>query len=534
MFDSYSYSFFALTEYRLAEIGIESIFIYGSGEWAQKLTTYLITKGIKVCAIIDDGYGENHLDSIENLEIIPSENVFGQTKVIIVASYDYQDLIYDRLIAMNMPNTHIIKLFERLSSETIKNCEKYQPNRSSVISSNLLIKSILYLGDNSDLINFGCRATSLALKELISINAEKIEVVKRTEVETLFAALPLVDSILQYIQAVKNFNKFVWDELAKRIKGSDAVVLNGEGSFIFQLPPRIELYNYLVFLVICIEMKKPFFLFNCMFSGFGDNAINEEQARECFSLLRNAAAIIVRDTTSLYIAKQYTDYLNISYVPDALFSWYSFYEDKKVFFHTIHNSLKNLLPFYDFNEYDYDIDISRRYILLSGNSYVAHFPLEGYKSFLGLTKCIRNMAEELGLRLYLIECCRGDSFLRDVARDTQTPIIPVETNIRYAGYILGEARCYISGRYHPSILASLGGCPCVFMGSNSHKTLSLQNVLGIKEENNRIFSAIPDETEAIRITEYARVIMNSTDRAQIKKNCLLNENLSNAYIEIFQ
>jgi hypothetical protein len=114
MIDNYSNSFFALTAYKLENSSFESIFIYGSGDWAKKLLHYLNEAGMKVCAIIDDGFGENHLRSIGSLEIVSSERVFNQDKTIIVASCDYQELIYDRLIAMNMPNTHIIKLFEKL------------------------------------------------------------------------------------------------------------------------------------------------------------------------------------------------------------------------------------------------------------------------------------------------------------------------------------------------------------------------------------------------------------------------------------
>jgi polysaccharide pyruvyl transferase WcaK-like protein len=53
----------------------------------------------------------------------------------------------------------------------------------------------------------------------------------------------------------------------------------------------------------------------------------------------------------------------------------------------------------------------------------------------------------------------------------------METPIIAAAKILANAQAYVSGRYHPAIMASLGGTPCVFMGSNSHKTWSLQALL---------------------------------------------------------
>ena len=78
-----------------------------------------------------------------------------------------------------------------------------------------------------------------------------------------------------------------------------------------------------------------------------------------------------------------------------------------------------------------------------------------------------NKLKELNKEIYLVEVCEGDHFLRDVAKLTNTKLIPMDTPIIAAGKILANARIFISGRYHPAILASLGGTPCVFMSSNS-------------------------------------------------------------------
>ena len=80
-------------------------------------------------------------------------------------------------------------------------------------------------------------------------------------------------------------------------------------------------------------------------------------------------------------------------------------------------------------------------------------------------------------------------------------MIPLDTPILAAAKILANARVLISGRYHPSILASLGGTPCVFMSSNSHKTKSIQELL--EYENCVEFSVLPDKEEREKIIQLA-------------------------------
>ena len=85
--------------------------------------------------------------------------------------------------------------------------------------------------------------------------------------------------------------------------------------------------------------------------------------------------------------------------------------------------------------------------------------------------------------------------------------------------ILANARVFISGRYHPSILASLGGTPCLLMGSNSHKTISLQYLL---EYDNPIeFSVLPDKDECNKILDLAEEKLSNGNglREKIKSRC---------------
>jgi polysaccharide pyruvyl transferase WcaK-like protein len=85
------------------------------------------------------------------------------------------------------------------------------------------------------------------------------------------------------------------------------------------------------------------------------------------------------------------------------------------------------------------------------------------------------------------------------------------------GAVLAHARLFISGRYHPSILASLGGTPCIFLGSHAHKMGSLSMVL--EYERHREFDAFPDDAEIAEIISTAQKYLDGgeTLRARIRQ-----------------
>jgi polysaccharide pyruvyl transferase WcaK-like protein len=70
------------------------------------------------------------------------------------------------------------------------------------------------------------------------------------------------------------------------------------------------------------------------------------------------------------------------------------------------------------------------------------------------------------------------------------------------GAVLAHARLFISGRFHASILASLGGTPCIFFASHAHKMGSLPRLL--KYDLHQQFNAFPDDSEIAAIVSMAR------------------------------
>jgi polysaccharide pyruvyl transferase WcaK-like protein len=122
--------------------------------------------------------------------------------------------------------------------------------------------------------------------------------------------------------------------------------------------------------------------------------------------------------------------------------------------------------------------------------------------------------KNLGINIIIVQGCIGDNFLHEVSTRTITPIVPVETPILLAATVLANSKLFVSGRYHPSIMASLGGTPCIFLGSNSHKNTALQEIL--EYESVEEFSAYPSSDECIKILEKAKVILEEGEEKRTK------------------
>ena len=401
------------------------------------------------------------------------------------------------------------------------------------------MRNIIFIGDNTDASNFGCRATSAALTDILGQFVTIADRIYRTELLQLFKKSPFHNDWCSYLSAVKQHHKEDYMNLLSRVKKVDFVVLNGEGSFIFKSPPRKDLHISLVVLQACIEAKVPFYILNAMFTPFADEHLNTELMNQAMPILEKAELFAARDFQSMQIIQCHNDKVNTMFIPDALFSWYSVFSEKRTTFYNLLAHSRFVLPFVAEGYFYRDLDFSHPYALFSGNSFINVHNRDQVldhmqNQFVKLVLALKSQAEKLGIHLYLLECCSGDSLLRHVALTTGTPLIPVITNIYFAGSILGNAQCYVSGRYHPSILASLGGTPCVFMGANSHKTLSLQTVLEIPSEEQVLHPAIPDDHAIFHIVSaFEKAVLNQ-NRERIKNVCKKNAALaSNNISELF-
>jgi Polysaccharide pyruvyl transferase len=376
---------------------------------------------------------------------------------------------------------------------------------------------VLLAGFNTDNANWGCRATSLALDRLVRTNARTVERLPRAACDNpwpLFAAgPPLVDrpSMAWRLSARLGRTQVasavplgplaplldVVDEhpgpsadrmlasarvsrpvarLVDTIRAVDHVVINGEGSLILTSPVRRDCAFFAALCALSAKVGTRVHLVNAVVSlcpQVGERALGEVYPwwHDVGSLVDTMA---VRDPASWRLAGELgfpADRLRL--VPDALFSLgRDDYGRSDV-------CLADLPAFGDEDETlspGFGVT-AERVIALSGASTPRGDERRGWAAYLA------DLARRLAARLpdhqvVMAEACRGDGMLREAATEVGVPLVPCTTNVWAAGRLLAGAAAYVSGRYHPSILASLGGTPIVSFGSNSHKLAGLHELLG--------------------------------------------------------
>jgi polysaccharide pyruvyl transferase WcaK-like protein len=260
-----------------------------------------------------------------------------------------------------------------------------------------------------------------------------------------------------------------------------------------------------------VRLKKPVFLVNSMISDCPTTGCNHKTLAAAGSLFAQCRAVALRDPESLEYVRKKMPAVKCCYIPDSLFAWHHYYADEKIqppangdFF----------LPYPEHDEHWGKLDFSQPYIIIGGGAMASSQPARSIACYKGLVEAVK----KLGYAVHLAEADFPDEFLREVAREKNVGIIPANTPILMCGAVLARARLFISGRYHPSIFASLGGTPCIFLASHAHKMGSLGRVLEL--ENPRQFSAFPDEAELVEIVATARTYLSQgeTLRERIKKS----------------
>lgn len=396
---------------------------------------------------------------------------------------------------------------------------------------------ILFVADNRTRENWGCRATSIALKDIVKQNHNIIYTIygditgsynpllmhqKDTLLCKIYSSLynrlsivrkisKMLDtaniirettekSLCLYRRAVRNIP--IYQEIDKNIREADAVVVNGEGTFIFSTPERYDTIVYLLLLKVAQIYGKKTYCLNAMFSDSPTSEQNKIILDETKKILMNCTQVTARDPLSYAYCKKYITQ-SVEYVPDALFSWNQYLS----YLNLIYDYPFSVLPFPEMeNSW---INYNSPYICLSGSSLAAKNQAEAKKAYKDLALALQKIG-----KVIIVSTCSGDAFLKDIAVETGMPYLPAHINIFAGLSLLSNAAVFVSGRWHPSILASIGGTPCVFLGSNSHKTMAIQNML--EYHNPKEYAAIPSQSEISSIVEDAVLLLSHGDVLRLK------------------
>ncbi|MDA9367782.1 polysaccharide pyruvyl transferase family protein [bacterium] len=400
---------------------------------------------------------------------------------------------------------------------------------------------VLYVGDNRNRLNWGCRATSIALHDIISESFSidhtiygdisshyksyfdsvirrfyLASLVYRVTVRILRLVSLNIPGLTDYVH-VNNVELTMRSIILRRrlepeikvfmdqLDEVDALILNAEGSFIFSTPARRDTVFYLALLSIAQSKGKSTFCINGMFSDCPVSARNSVLIRDTERILANCTSVTVRDQLSVDYVKNHLPRIRARYVPDALFKFYQ----KSMDFRSIDiNRALAQWPEYPSAIDNFDFDLP--YICVSGSSQAAWDQNSAYKGY----KRMISKLQELDLPLLIVPTCKGDAFLKRVASDLGLPCVDPTSNIFIGMDLLARAEVMISGRWHPSIMAAMGGVPCVFLSSNSNKILSLQRML--EYEDSFEFNAIPTLSEIDRIIERVQYLLANKDSMKLK------------------
>ena len=420
---------------------------------------------------------------------------------------------------------------------------------------------IVYVGDNRNRGNYGCRGTSTALSQLIGSKHEIVGRIsgKYTNFDTgeLYCIKGKKEKFYQrkashthwkyekillhyyhrfimrggkflfgkYDFASLDFDRAIEDlinclpanpqlkEFDLRQYDFDALVVNGEGSFIFADPAWRESVVEAMEMHWAHKLGKKVFYLNGMLSDDPHYPHNQKTIDAMQSVFQACDAVCVREYHSLEYAKCYFPGITPKLYPDALFTWYDLVNDE----HRITNGKYYIAHSAESDAAYCDFDFTVPYACISGSSAIMSACRgDREKAICAYSDLVEEAKSQLPCKIYLIQVDEGDDFLIDVSKRTQTQIISMETPLVAAAKILANAQVYISGRYHPAIMASLGGTPCVFMSSNSHKTASVQELLHYDPIIE--YDLVPSKEECKRIVDAAKMkIMDKTARKRIKE-----------------
>lgn len=394
---------------------------------------------------------------------------------------------------------------------------------------------VLYVGDGSQCrINWGAQATSEALRNLLAKEHEVTGVI--SSLYKLPMSIPvLYSSILPAELLEKPSVSFKWQVLWKlfgkilkkdfvtpnpeesvrnfmelkskypkleaiysKVVSCDAVVLNGEGTMILSSPPKRWAMFFLFILKLAKDLGKKTYFVNGMISNPPIGSRDPHFDKSLVQIFGECDGVSVRDRASYKLLQKMAPELEFRYIPDALFSWVPRYENGLNYLKSPEDYIPSKGKRYDFMQ---------PYICISGSSAAAKLASRKKHEVVGGYVELVTKLKKIGLPLFLVPTCSGDDFLHDVSKITNVDVISVSLNIKAGAELLANARVFVSGRFHPSIMASLGGTPCVFLKSNSHKTLSLQEVLGYPSPYKE-YNAIPTSEDADEILKQVQSILS--------------------------
>ncbi len=288
---------------------------------------------------------------------------------------------------------------------------------------------ILLTGDTSSRSNWGCRATSYALKKMLRNCGEIVYSVDMKKINRYLGYRPKPET-------VKELTAIDPGPLEEMIDNVDVVVINGEGAFFdFALAGRHHL------LMGYWARKKPCILIN--HTSDLRNPRMMAMARELYPLYDD---VVYRDPVS---------YRN------------SIRGDKPHVFGA--DAVYTLLP---------DKVEVNDYIILGGSARFRYQPRD-HDSLNDYVKLCEKLQRLAPVKVVAIER-QERKYLKQVADKTGAEFVGGILDVQESVKLFSSARVYVGGRWHSAIKALMGGAGVVLMSTNiGYKTEGLRELYNL-------------------------------------------------------
>jgi hypothetical protein len=250
------------------------------------------------------------------------------------------------------------------------------------------------------------------------------------------------------------------------------------------------------------EAHVPFAYVNALVADPSRGVRNPDTLAATQELLPHARLVTTRDPWSQAFLREVAPEVTTHYVPDAVFAWHGRLEVDK----GLLSRPEYLVPFHELPEHLGVWDFQQTYICVGGSSEAAKDPARAVGSYRSLLEAL----PRLGHPVVVTVSSTGDTFLEGLAHELGLPLVPASTNVLVAAQVLANAELVVTGRYHPAILAGLAGVPCVLLGADSHKTASVQDMLGYPYVE--VFSEFPTEADVEAIIEKATGVLRTREQ----------------------
>ncbi|WP_372001795.1 polysaccharide pyruvyl transferase family protein [Tistrella mobilis] len=369
---------------------------------------------------------------------------------------------------------------------------------------------ICFVNDSTSQNNWGCRATTYAMYDLIQkTDAEVVSIVKlgalngvgsdpyniKTRAISLLkeysyerpklrAGLRVAQNALRRRrqgriadpQTMEDFEVTAREVKAGRlfpvtrqaIEAADLVMVNGEGSiYNFEKKGRMSLF--------WMYYAKRHAGKKCVIVNHTVQ-LNDERMRALVQAVYPMLDdVVFREPASFDEAARILPYTEDALSADAAFRWKPL--TGQAFLDAY--GRKGACTVFPFDSSTFDP--SRPYICITGSSALLRAEDQSAvdrSPFVTLCGELGKLCDQV---LVVAPDATDEVLLAPVARKLSLPFLPANTPMGMGLDILANARAFISGRWHPSILASTGGTPSVLFSGNTHKIAGLGRLLGLPD-----------------------------------------------------